>query len=113
MSSGQYSIAKAPKEQNWMKDNIPTLLQKGMPKVNPNAIRTDQYIGNLLVHTKYQYFGNNRPFVEAPPNFQIDATLKPRFSAHQLPVNPRLLQAYETALEEQKIRQSLGVNYTP
>jgi len=66
----------------------------------------------LVSRTKYRYLKNNRPFVEAPPTFPIDVDTVPSGKL-VMPLNPRLYDAYQNAVEETRQRSALGVNYTP
>eukprot|EP00466_Bigelowiella_natans_P006797 jgi/Bigna1/69859/fgenesh1_pg.10_\ len=102
-----YRFQADPKESDWQKTKpMPSLLQGGMPKINPNALPTSRYVGNLLLRPKYQYLSNNRPFIEVPPNFTVDGSVTPS-SKQTLPVNPRLIEAYNSAVEETKIRKAM------
>lgn len=102
-----------PQDPLWQPHQMPKIIQKGLPPINPNAVPTSNIIGNLLVKTKYKYFDNNRPFVEAPPQFPIDTQVAPLKGCPTLPMNPRLYDAYQTAVEETRMRTKHGVNYTP
>lgn len=99
-------------DQDWVPHQAPKVSQRGLPKVNPNAVPSHKLVGSLLMRTKYKYIPDNRPFVEAPPSFPIDVSVEPS-SKIVMPLNPRLYDAYQTAVEETRIRKELGVDYTP
>lgn len=87
-------------------------IHKNIPSVNPNAVNIGRTVGSLIQTSKYNYIPNHRNVVEIPPSFTTHNSVTPQRGMY-LPVDARKLNAYQSYVEDERIRRSMGINIVP
>lgn len=91
--------------------HIPNPIHKDLPKVNPNAVPTKRVIGGLLKQQNFDYIPNHRPVVEKISNVSLWTKVSPQ-TTMSVPINPRKLEKFNTAIRERELRAKMGIKHT-
>lgn len=114
--SRKYSNALGPNpglNETWYASGIRAKpIHNDIPRINPNAVNIGRTVGSLVQSSRYNYIPNHRNVVEVPPTFTTHNSVTPQRNMG-LPVNPRKLQEYESHVQDDRIRKSMGISIIP